>query len=135
MKMKVLLAMVVGMGSLLLGTGCVDTVSGGKTAGVPLIRDTFTARYQRPMDQVFNASKQVVKDMGILLNEGILYGQTNSVRTLQGKINQRTVWVRAEALEPQLTEVSVQARTSGGASDVDLLHEIDKQIAVKLATR
>ena len=134
MKIQVLLA-IVGISALVAATGCVDTVGGGKTAGVPLIRDTFTARYQRPMEQVFEASKEVVKQMGVLNNESTLYDQTNSVKTVQGRINQRTVWIRIEAVEPQLTEVAVQARTPGGVSDVDLLHEIDKQIAVKLATR
>ena len=135
MKIQVLLASV-GISALVVAaTGCMDTVAGGKTAGVPLIRDSFTARYQRPMEQVFEASKEVVKQMGVLNNESTLYDTTNSVKTVQGKINQRTVWIRIEAVEPQLTEVAVQARTPGGGSDVDLLHEIDKQIAVKLATR
>jgi hypothetical protein len=134
MKMKILLA-VAGLGALALVSGCVDTVSGRKTAGVPFIRDTVIGHYQRPLDQVFDAAKEVVKYNGTLVSESILHSETNQVKTVEGKINQRNVWVRVETVNPQLTAVSVQARTKGGGSDIDLTHEIEKQIAVKLATR
>ena len=130
-----LFLMLVGLVALVAATGCVETVGGGKTAGVPLIRDTFTGRYQRPLETVFQASKEVVKDMGVLATESTLYDQTNSVKTVQGKVNQCSIWVRVEAVDPQITEVSVQARTKGGGSDMDLAHEIEKQIGIKLATR
>ena len=84
------------------------------------------------MDQVFEAAKDVVKFNGTLINESILHGETNAVKTVEGKINQRTVWVRVEALDPKVTAVTVQARTSGGGSDLDLAREVDKQIALKL---
>ena len=72
---------------------------------------------------------------GTLVNESILHSETNQVKTVQGKVNQCSVWVRVETVSPQLTAVSVQARTKGGGSDIDLTHEIEKEIAVKLATR
>ena len=69
---------------------------------------------------------------GILSNESILHGETNTVKTAEGKVNQRTVYVRVEGVEPKVTAVSVQTRTSGGGSDIELAHEIEKQIALKL---
>jgi hypothetical protein len=124
------------MGMTVLATGCVDTVAGGKTAGVPFIKDKIESRYERPSEQVFEAAKQVVIEDGSLINEGTLYGQTNAVgnmvKTVQGKVNERTVWVRVEQVDPKITGVAVQTRTSGGISDIDLAAQIDKQIALKL---
>jgi hypothetical protein len=57
------------------------------------------------------------------------------VKTVTGKINQRSVWIRVEQLEPKVTGVTVQARTQGGGSDLNLAHEVEKQIALKLVAR
>jgi hypothetical protein len=120
-----------------LATGCVNTVTGQKTAGVPFIKDTIEARYEKPAEPVFQAAKQVIAEDGMLITEGTLYGQTNAlgnaVRTIKGKVNERTVYVRVEALDPKITGTAVQTRTSGGVSDIDLAAQIDKQIAIKLA--
>ena len=120
-----------------LMAGCVNTVTGQKTAGVPFIKDTIEARYEKPAEPVFQAAKQVIAEDGMLITEGTLYGQTNalgnSVRTIKGKVNERTVYVRVEALDPKITGTAVQTRTSGGVSDIDLAAQIDKQIAIKLA--
>jgi hypothetical protein len=121
--------------ALVLVSGCVNTVSGRKTAGVPFVRDTFSGQYDRPVDQVFQAAKSVVGEMGTLSNEGTLYDQTNTVvKTVEGRVNQCKVWVRVEQIDPKTTGVAVQTRTRGGGSDVDLAHQIDKEIAVKLAS-
>jgi hypothetical protein len=120
-----------------LVAGCVNTVTGGRTAGVPFIRDTIEARYDKPADPVFQAARAVIAENGTLMNEGTLYGQTNSLgnvaRTIKGKVNERTVYVRVEALDPKITATAVQTRTSAGVSDIDLAAQIDKQIALKLA--
>jgi hypothetical protein len=133
MKTKFLVSL---LGFALLLAGCVDTVTGRKTAGFPLIKDRIQSSYERPMDEVFDAAKQVVAFNGAIVSEGILHGQTNSVtgnvRTLEGKVNQCTVWVRVEQTDPKITSVAVQTRTSGGGSNIDLAAEIDKQIALKL---
>jgi hypothetical protein len=104
--------------------------------GVPFIKDKIESRYERPADQVFAAAKEVVKEDGVLLNEGTLYGQTNTVnnvvKTVEGRVNQRTVWVAIAQIDPKVTDVTVQTRTQGGVSDIDLAAEIDKQIALKL---
>ncbi len=117
----------------MLGAGCISTVNDSRTAGVPFGKDKVTGNYQRSVDQVFAAAKEVVAFNGAIAKESVLYNQTNMVKTIEGKVNQRTVWVRVEGVEPNLTAVTVQARTKGGGADVDLTHEIEKQIAVKLA--
>ncbi len=120
-----------------LVAGCVNTVTGGKTAGVPFIKDTIEARYDRPAEPVFQAARAVIAENGTLMNEGTRYGQTNSLgnvaRTIKGKVNERMVYVRVEALDPRITATAVQTRTSAGVSDIDLAAQIDKQIALKLA--
>lgn len=124
------------LGLAILGAGCVETVTGHKTAAVPFLKDKIESRYERPAEQVFQAAKDVISFNGALINEGVVYGQTNAIgnvaRTIEGKVNQRTVWVRVEQVEPKITAVAVQTRTSGGGSDIDLAAEIDKQIALKL---
>jgi hypothetical protein len=84
------------------------------------------------VDQVFDAAKQVLKTNGVLVREGVLYSQTNQVKTVEGKVNERNVWVRIEGIEPKVTAVIVQTRTPGGGADLDLAHELEKQIALKL---
>jgi hypothetical protein len=100
--------------------------------GVPFTKDKKESRYERPLDEVFNAAKYVVSNMGLLTKESVISGGSNVVKVVEGKINQRNVWVRVEPVDPKVTDVTVQARTAGGGSDVDLAAEIDKQIALKL---
>ena len=120
------------LGLVLIGAGCVSTVDERKTAGVPFIKDSVSGRYERSVDQVATAAKQVVSANGVLVNESVIYNQTNALKTVEGKVNQRTVWVRIESIDPKITAVTVQTRTPGGGSDIDLAHEIEKQIALKL---
>jgi|SRR6185437_11892794 len=124
------------VGAALLTAGCVDTVTGQRTAGVPFIKDKIESRYELPVEPVFQAAKQVIRENGVLINEGTLYGQTNAVgnlvKTIKGKVDERTVWVRVEQLDPKITGVAVQTRTAGGVSDIDLAAQIDKDIALKL---
>src|SRR5262245_25271217 len=108
MKMKNLLAL---LGVILLaGVGCVETVSGDKAAGVPFIKDRVEGRYERPLDQVFDSAKEVVKYNGTLVKESTLHTETNTVKTVEGRINQRTIWVRVESVAPKITGVAVQTR-------------------------
>lgn len=112
--------------------GCVNTVSGSKIAAVPWVNDRIEARYERSMDQVFNASKDVLLRNGTIGSAGTLFNQTNDVRVLEGKVKQSNVWIRIESLEPRLTSLVVQIRTSKGVADMPLAHEIDKEIALEL---
>ena len=116
----------------LLTAACVNTVNDRTTAGVPFVKDRVEGRYARTVDQVFQAAKSVVTKKGVLVNESILYGQTNIVKTVEGKVNQRSVWIRIEPVDQKITSVVVQTRTSGGGSDIDLAHELEKEIALQL---
>lgn len=113
--------------------GCVNTVSGNKIAGVPFIKDQVEARYERKLDAVFNASKEVLLRNGTIISAGTLFNQTNDVRVIEGKVKQVSVWLRMEALDPRLTALTVQTRTSNGGTDINLAHELDKEIALDLA--
>ena len=128
--MKKIFAILVG--AILVGAGCVSTVNERTSPGLPFVKDRVEGRYERSVDQVFEASKQVVKTMGVLVREGVIYGGTNEVKTVEGKVNQRNVWIKVEGIEPKITSVIVQTRTPGGGADIDLAHELEKQIALKL---
>jgi hypothetical protein len=112
--------------------GCVGTASGGKTGAVPFMKDKVEALYQRPSDEVFTAAKAVIKEMGVLTNEGILHEETNHIKHAEGRINERKVWVRVEAASAGTTALTVQARTVAGAGDIELAAQVDKNIALKL---
>lgn len=119
----------------MLAAGCVNTVTGQRTMGVPFVTDKVESRYNVSADRVFDAAKRVVREDGTLTHEGSFYGQTNSVNavmTIQGKVNERTVWVAVAQEDPKVSSVTVQTRTQAGATDMDLAHQIDKQILEKL---
>ena len=113
-------------------TGCVSTVSNQKTAGVPLVNDQISGRYERPVGQVYEAAKQVLAFNGVIDQETSITA-TNSVRALEGTVNKRKVWIRVEQVDAKTTAVTVQARTKMGGTDIELVHELDKEIALKLA--
>lgn len=121
------------LGSLVFVAGCVSTVNDRHTAAVPFVKDKFESRYQRTPEQVYAAALEVVKNNGTIARESTINPGANQVRTIEGKINGRNVWVRVQAVDSTVTSVTVQVRTSGGGSDLDLTQEIQKQIAVKLA--
>jgi hypothetical protein len=130
MKTKIFAAFI---GLTIIATGCVSTVTDTKTAAVPLQQDRVEGRYQRTVDQVYQASVQVIQHNGVLITEYIPHDTTNTVRSLLGKANQCDVWLRVEAVDPQITQVTVQARTKWGAGNIDLAHELEKEIALQLA--
>jgi Protein of unknown function (DUF3568) len=116
----------------LLATGCVNTVSGTKAPAIWFGRDYVAGQYDRPLDQVYQASIAAIKNQGTLRTEYIPHDTTNTVRALYGMVNDHNVWVRVEAVEPNLSEVTVQARTKGGLSDIDTAHDVEKEIALQL---
>ena len=118
-------------GLVIVSAGCVDTVSGRKIAAVPWVKDRIEGRYQRPAAQVFEAAKAVLTVNGALLNETTIHG-TNTVLALEGRVNQRAVWISVTQVDPTVSSVVVQARTKGGGTDIELVHELEKQIALKL---
>jgi hypothetical protein len=92
----------------------------------PLAKDTIEGRYERTVDEVFEASKKV------LTFNGTLYGENTISKILEAKIDTRTVWVAVDPAEPKVTRVRVQARRKGGTADIFLASEIEKQIALQL---
>jgi hypothetical protein len=121
------------VGIAMVVTGCVSTVTETHTAAVPLQRDRVEGRYQRTVDQVYQASVQVVQHNGVVITEYIPHDTTNTVRSLQGKANQCDVWLSVESVDSQITQVTVEARTKWGNSNIDLAHELEKEIALQLA--
>jgi len=134
MKLKFLSAV---CSAALLAAGCVDTVSGNKTAGVPFVKDQITTRYDRSATEILQAAREVIAADGVLVNEVTIHGQTNAmnqiVQAVQGKINQSTVWVRVTQISPRISEVTVQGRTRSGSGDVDLAAQVDKEIVLRLS--
>ncbi len=132
MKIKLLLIMAA---VAIVAIGCVRTVSGRRTAAVPLVKDRIEGRYERPAPQVFAAAKEVIRLNGTLSSEGTLHSGTNAggVLVLEGRVNKRKVWVSVEQIDPKVSAVIVQARTKGGGKDIELCAELEKQVALKLA--
>ena len=130
MKMKIFAAFA-GITAGLAITGCVSTVTDTHTAGFHMA-DSVDGRYQRPLDEVYAAAIQVVNNNGVLVTEYIPHDTTNTVRALEAKVDKEQVYIRVEAVDPQITQVTVQARTSVGG-DVDEAHQLEKEIALQLA--
>jgi hypothetical protein len=117
---------------IVVATGCVGTVSGTKSPAIWFGRDHVQGRYERPLDQVYQAAIAAIKTDGVLLTEYIPHDTTNSVLSFYGKVDQRNVWVRVEAVDPKITEVTVQSRSTMGDTDIDVAHEVEKEIALQL---
>jgi len=120
-------------GLVIIVTGCVSTVSGTHSPAITWSKDKVEGRYQRSVDQVYQASVAVIQNNGVLITEYIPHDTTNTVRSLQGKVNEKNVWISVAAVDPTVTQVTVQARSTMGVSDVDLSHELEKEIALQLS--
>jgi hypothetical protein len=127
MKMKALMSLMVLIFVVAL-TGCVSTVDGHLKAGVPFVKDKIGSRYQRTVPQLVAAAQVVLARNGALVSNDTI---NNSITA---RVDTRTVWVKVTEIEANVSEITVQARTKAGAADVDLASEIDKQIALHLAT-
>lgn len=111
-------------------TGCINTVDDRTRVGVPFIKDEVEGNYQRTPEQVHQAARVVLK-----MNGGALVSDDSVSNTLEAKFNHERVWVRVEEVDPAkpITRVTVETRTISGATDLDLAHEIEKEIALQLA--
>jgi hypothetical protein len=130
---KMILGVSAGV-ALIVATGCVSTVDDTHAFAMSWNTDTVSGRYARSLDEVYNASIVVIQHNGVLLNELIPHDSTNAVRSLEGRVNDKKVWIRVEAVDPRTSQVDVQARSKWGTTDVDLVHELEKEIALQLAT-
>ncbi len=113
--------------------GCVSTVSDTHSPAITWSKDNLSQRYERTIDQAYQASVAVIQSNGVLITEYIPHDTTNSVRSLQGKVNEKNVWIRVEAVDPKTTEVTVQVRSKWGVSDVSLASELLTQVALQLS--
>jgi len=112
----------------LFGAGCAESLDGRVTAGVPFVKDTIEGRYERPVLDVWAAAQDVLNFNGRIYSKDVMKS------TLEASVNQRTVWVKVQPVDEKVTKVTVQARSRLGGGDVALASEIDKQIALRLAT-
>lgn len=123
---KFVFALLVAGGFLLLSVGCVRTVDGHMRPGVPFTSDTVENRYDVSVNKVFAAAKKVLQF------RGNLYSENTIAKTLEAKVDTRTVRVAVDEVEPKVTRVRVQVRTKGGRGDIQLANQIAVEIAVNL---
>ena len=119
---------------VLLAAGCVSTETGTKTPAMSFGADSYAGRYERTPEQVYQAAVTVMNNNGVLITEFIPHDTTNTVRSLFGKVNSRKVWISVTPVDAKTTQVTVQSRTAAGFRDQDLVHELEKQIALQLQT-
>ena len=127
MKKKIL-TLVLLTSTLALITGCVNTVDGKSQLGVPLMKDKNIARYERSSSQVWAAAKDVLIFNGKLIREDVLQN------VLEAQVDTRTVWMQVDSSDPKTTRLTVQVRTKSGGSDLALAANLDKEVAVRLAS-
>ena len=109
-------------------SGCVRTIDGRREAAVPLVKNKIVRVYERPVMQVWAAAKDVLNANGVVFSEDVMQS------TVSARVDTKIVRVKTEAIEPKMTRVTTQVRAKSGGSDLDLAGEIDKQIALRLAT-
>lgn len=119
--------------SAIVITGCISTVSDDHTFASTWSNDTVSGRYERTVDQVYQASVMVIQQNGVLLTEKIPHDTTNTVRSIVGRVNNLKVFVRVEGIDPKTTQVDVEARSKWGVTDINTVHELEKEIALQLA--
>jgi hypothetical protein len=126
MKMN-LLALGLG-GALLALTGCVGTLDGKHAGAIPFLNDKHESRYERTPEQVLTAARDTLAFNGVLKIDNL------TGNTLEAKVDRRRVWILAEPVASTMTRVVIQVRTKMGGTDKRLAADLDKQIAVRLAT-
>ena len=109
-------------------TGCVGTLDGHHRAGAPWVKDTVEGRYERTPQEVWTAAADVINHQGTLISDDRVKN------TLQASIDERKVWVFIQEIDGKTTRVVIQARTKGGAGDVQLASFVNTEIAVRLAS-
>ena len=123
------------LGALVLVAGCVKTVNDRHHFALSPGKDKFESRYERSVDQVYRAAVDAVRANGTISRENVISSGPNQVKTIEGKINKRDVWVRVEPVDPSVTSVKVQVRTRVGGTDLTLAQELQKQIAINLVSQ
>jgi hypothetical protein len=113
--------------AVVMVSGCY-TAGDDTHAGLPkfMAKDRIESRYERPVEAIFAAAKEVLRF------NGTLYDENTISHTLQAKIDTRTVTVSIDEVEPKISRVITVARKKSTLADIDLAAEIDKQIALRL---
>ena len=127
MKRNAFFLLVISTLALVVG-GCVGTIDGRRQAGNPLVRDKIVRVYERPVLECWAAAKDVLNANGIVFSDDRMQS------TIAARVDTRKVWVKVEEMDKRMTRVTTQVRTKFGNSDIDLAGEMDKQIALRLAT-
>ena len=70
---------------VIAATGCVSTVSGTKSPAIWFGRDTVSGRYERSLDQVYQAAVAAITTDGVIITEYVPHDTTNSTRALYGR--------------------------------------------------
>ena len=112
----------------LVAGGCVSTIDGRHEAGNPLVRDKIIRVYERPVLECWAAAKDVLNA------NGIVFSEDHKQSAISARVDTRTVRVKVEEVDKRMSRVTTQVRTKFGNSDIDLAGEMDKQIALRLAT-
>jgi len=113
--------------------GCVSNVAERRPGSMAGYRDRVQRRFDRPVSDVFGASKRALIAYGNITGESAFSTATNEVRTLSGAVNQSKVWMRIEGLTPSATLVTVQIRAAMGGTDLTMADELENRIALELA--
>ncbi len=113
-----------------LVSGCVETVDGHSQAGVPFVKDSVEGRYERSVKQVEEAARAVIKFNGTLIADNSINNSINGI------VNRKEVFVRVDQIDPvkPVSRIIVEVRSKSGGADVDLAHDLEKQVAIYLAT-
>ncbi|MFN0067449.1 MAG: hypothetical protein ACKVYV_07405 [Limisphaerales bacterium] len=107
-------------------TGCYRSLDGRSRAGVPFKQDRIEGRYERTTTQALDAARQVLTFNGTIVSDDVVRG------VLIAQIDRRRAFIEITEVEPGITRVVVQVRTSGGGADIPLAAELQKQIALRL---
>lgn len=125
MKQK-FLALLSAISLSLIFAACYTTPEGRHHTGVPFKKDSIEGRYERPLAQVQVAARKVLEDLGTLRGDDVV------TKVLEARVDTRSIWVKLEETEANVTRVFVQVRTKNGGTDIDLAHEVEKRIALQL---
>ncbi len=71
----------------------------------------------------------------MIRRDGALTAENTLNNSLEGRINQRIVYVKVTEEDPNkpITDITVQVRTKLGGPDRELAHQIEKEIALELS--
>ena len=127
MKLKWIFVLVACVSTLFLA-GCVDTLDGRRRGGMPFQRDRAEGRYQRPAADLWTAAQDVLKYHGKVTSVDI------ARQSLQGNVDERHIWISVSAVDANISQVLVQARSKGGFADYPMAAYLEKEIAVRLAS-